>query len=164
MKDRYGKKLISPKMSLEYNGDENDFYQAIIEFYGIDVRGPSYEGRVYVNNRDADQNTPLDESSGYVGSYHIFGHDGCWGDEGHCEPLPYRTYDSRVHSHVAPQYKSLDATEAIRKCVRSKSKITVTVVPKIRGGQRMSDVKDVISCQRIRVTCYENPAKLKKSA
>lgn len=163
MVDKSVKKLISPKMSLSYHGEENDFYQAVIEFYGIDVRGPSYEGRVYVNNQDADENTPLDSSSGYVGSFYIFGHDGCWGDEGHCEPLPYRTYDSRVHSHVAPQYKFVDATEAIRKCVKSNSTITVTVVPIISEGSRMSNVKDVISCQRIRVTCYENPAKLKNS-
>ena len=164
MKDNFGNKLISPEMSLEYSSDENEFYQAVIEFYGIDVTGPSYEGRVYVNNTDADKNTPLVESSGYVGSYHIFGHDGCWGDEGHCEPVKYRTYDSRVHSHVAPQYKFVDATKAIKKCVRSNSNFTVTVVPKIRRGQRMSGVKEVVKCDRIRVTCYENPAELKRSA
>lgn len=88
-------------MSLEYNTDENDFYQAIIEFYGVDTNGPSYVGRVFVNNPNADENT-LDESSGYVGSYSVFGHDGCCGDEGHCEPTPNRAYDSRVHRHVDP--------------------------------------------------------------
>jgi hypothetical protein len=68
-----------------------------------------------------------------------------------------------VHSHAAPQYKFVDATQAIKKCLRTRSKITVTVVPIIPEGQRMSDAKDVISFQRIRVTCYENPAKLKKA-
>ena len=117
-----------------------------------------------MNNPDANEKTPLDESSGYVGSYSIFGHDGCWGDEGHCEPVPNRTYDSRLHSHVDPVYKSVNATKVLKKYAGSKSKFTITIIPKIGGDQRMSDAKDVIRCQRIRVTCYENPAELRKSA
>lgn len=164
MQDTYGNKMSTPDMILEYNDKENDFYQAVIEFYGVDTNGPTYEGRVYVNNPDADGNTPLKESSGYVGSYHVFGHDGCWGDEGHCHPLPNRAYDSRGHSHTSPVYKSVDATKAIRKCAKSNTNIIVTVVPKILGGQRMSDAKEVVSCERIRVTCYEDPAKFKKKS
>lgn len=164
MQDRYGNKISSPEMSLDYNEEESDFYKAVIEFYGIDTNGPSYEGRVYVNNPNADGNTLMDESSGYVGSYHIFGHDGCWGDEGHCDMPQYRPYDSRTHSHADPVYTAIDATKLIKKYVKSKSNIIITVVPVIFGGQRMSDAKDVVKCERIRITCYENPAKLKNSA
>jgi hypothetical protein len=164
MEDKYGNKMSTPELSLEYNEEENDFYQAVIEIYGLDTNGPSYEGRVYVNNPKADGKTPLDESAGYVGSFDIFGHDGCWGDEGHCDVLPDRPYDSRIHSHTDPVYKSIRATKAIKKCVKSKSKITITIVPKIFGGQRMSDAKDVVKCERVRITCYENPAKLRNSA
>jgi hypothetical protein len=164
MKDKYGNKFTSPEMYLEYNEDENEFYQGIIEFYGLDCTGPSYEGRVYVNNPNADENTPMDEKSGYVGSYCIFGNDGCWGDKGHCEAKLQRKYDSRVHSHITPQYKFVDATKVLKKCAKSKSKFTVTVVPQIGRDQNMSDTKDVVKCQRIRATCYENPAELKKSA
>lgn len=159
MQDNYGNNLSTPEIILEYDDKDNDFYQAVIEFYGVDTNGPTYEGRVYVNNPDADGNTPLDESSGYVGSYYIFGHDGCWGDEGHCHILPNRAYDSRSHSHTDRVYKSVDATKAIKECVKSNVNITVTVVPKIRGGQKMSDTKEVVRCERIRLTCYENPAK-----
>jgi hypothetical protein len=163
IKDRYGNSLSTPEMILEYNDRENDFYQALIEFYGVDTNGPTYEGRVYVNNPNADGKTPLDESSGYVGSYYVFGHDGCWGDEGHCHVLPNRTYDSRTHSHTDPVYKAVDATKAIKKCVKANTNIVVTVVPKVRGGQKMSNTKEVVRCERIRLTCYENPAKSKKS-
>ena len=154
MEDKYGNTLSTPKLSLEYDEEENDFYQAVIEIYGLDTNGPSYEGRVYVNNPKADRNTPLKESSGYVGSYDIFGHDGCWGDEGHCDVLPDRPYDSRIHSHTDPVYKSIRATKAIKKCVKSKTNITITIVPRILGGQRMSDAKDVVKCERVRITCY----------
>lgn len=163
MKYKTGSKFISPEMYLEYPEGENEFYQGVIEFYGLDSNGPSYEGRVFLNNPNADENTPLNEASGYVGSYYIFGNDGCWGDMGHCDPKFQRTYDSRVHSHIAPQYQFVDATEALKRCVKSKTKFTVTVVPLIKAGQNMSDARDVVKCQRIRATCYENPAELKMS-
>ena len=164
MKYKVGNKFTSPEMYLEYPEGENEFYQGVIEFYGLDSRGPSYTGRVFLNNPNADENAPLNESSGYVGSYYIFGNDGCWGDIGHCDPKIQRNYDSREHYHVELQYQFVDATEALRKCVKSKTKFTVTVVPLIKVGQAMSDTKDVVRCQRIRATCYENPAELKKSA
>ena len=164
MKYNYGNRFTSPEMYLEYSGDENDFYQAVIEFYGVDCTGPSYEGKVYVNNPNADENTPSNEKNGYVGSYYVFGNDGCWGGKGHCEAKFQRMYDSRKHSHIAPQYKFIDATKVLKKLARSKSNFTVTVVPRIGRDQKMSNVKDVVKCQRIRVTCYENPAELKQSA
>ena len=164
MKYKVGNKITSPEMYLEYPKGENEIYQGVIEFYGLDSTGPSYTGRVFLNNTKADENTPLNEASGYVGSYYIFGNDGCWGDIGHCDPKIQRSYDSRVHSHISPQYQFIDATKALKKCVKSKTKFTVTVVPLIKVGQAMSDTKDVVKCQRIRATCYENPAELKKSA
>lgn len=163
MKDSYGNKFTSPEMYLEYNTNQNEFYQGVIEFYGVDITGPSYEGRVYVNNPNADENTPTDEKNGYVGSYYVFGNNGCWGDKGHCEVKVRREYDSRTYSHIRPQYMSVDATKVLKKCAISKSKFTVTVIPRIGRDQRMSDAKDVVKFQRIRVTCYENPAVLKKS-
>ena len=163
MEHKYGNKFTSPEINLEYNADENEFDQGLIEFYGVDCTGPSYQGRVYVNNPNADENTPLDEKNGYVGSYYVFGNDGCWGDKGHCDTRFQRKYDSRTHSHITPQYMSVDATKKLKECARSKSKITVTVVPVIGRDQRMSDAKDVIKFQRIRITCYENPEKLKVS-
>ena len=163
MKDNYGNKFTSPEMYIEYNADENEFYQAVIEFYGVDCTGPSYEGKVYVNNPNANENTPADEKNGYVGSYYVFGNDGCWGDKGHCDTKFQRKYDSRIHSHITPQYMSVDATKLLKECVRTKSKFTVTVLPRVGRGQRMSDAKDVIKFQRIRVNCYENPEKLKSS-
>jgi hypothetical protein len=164
MRDKIGTKWASPKISLNFNRNENDFYRAVIEFYGIDVSGPSYEGRVFVNNLKASENTPLNEANGYVGSYHIFGHDGCWGDKDHCEVPPRRTYDSRIQSSLAPAYKYLNATKIIKKLIWSNSDATVTIIPIVGRGQRMSDAKDVVHISRIRINCYEKPLKINKSA
>lgn len=164
MKDKVGNKLTSPEISLSFNRDENEFYRAVIEFYGIDVSGPSYEGRVFLNNPKANENTSLNEANGYVGSYHIFGHDGCWGDKGHCEIAPRRTYDSRIQSSLAPAYKYVNATKMTKKLIWSKSNATITIIPIVGRGQRMSDAKDVVHISRIRINCYEKPLKVSKSA
>ena len=78
-----------------------------------------------------------------MGSYHIFGHDGCWGDKDHCEIPARRTYDSRIQSSLAPAYKYLNATNIIKKLIWSKSNATITIIPIVGRGQRMSDAKDV---------------------
>jgi hypothetical protein len=161
MRDKVGKKWISPEIPLSFDRNENDFYRAVIEFYGIDVSGPSYKGRVFVNNAKADENTPLNEAKGYVGSFHIFGHDGCWGDEGHCEIPPRRIYDSRIQSSLAPAYKYLNATKVIKKLIFSKSNATVTIIPIVGRGQRMSDAKDIVHISRVRINCYEKSLKVK---
>jgi len=162
--NRYvGNKLTSPPISLYFNQEETDFYKASLELYGVDVSGPSYEGRVFINNPRADENTPTNEESGYVGSYHIFGHNGCFGDEGHCEIPQRRSYDSRAKADAAPCYKSLDATMALKKVIESKNEIVVTVVPLAVRGGKMGEPKDIVHIDRIRINCYENYVKLKKS-
>ena len=56
-----------------------DVYRIGIEFHGLDHSGPSYEGMVFINNSEATLKTPTTIKNGYVGSYHIFGHGGCFG-------------------------------------------------------------------------------------
>ena len=162
LRDKVGNRFISPEIPLSFDRSENEFYRAVIEFYGIDVSGPSYKGRVFVNNPKANENTPLNEANGYVGSYHIFGHDGCWGDKDHCEMPPRRTYDSRIQSSLAPAYKFLNATKIVQKLIWSKSNATITIIPIVGRGQRMSDAKDVVHMSRIRINCYEKPLKISK--
>jgi hypothetical protein len=162
-KGNVGNIFTSPGIRMYYNREENEFYKAVIEFYGVDVSGPSYEGRVFLNNHKANGNTSLNEKSGYIGSYYIFGHNGCFGDEGHCEIPSRRTYDSRSKSDVTPCYKSLDATKVIKKLIESKDEIIVTIVPLVVTGGRMGDAKDVVHIDRIRISCYENYLKLTKS-
>jgi hypothetical protein len=53
---------------------EEPLQRAEIVIYDIDTSSFSYEGRVFLNNRDADQKTPLSPEHGYVGSYFIFGY------------------------------------------------------------------------------------------
>lgn len=103
-------------------------YRADIEFHEVDHAGASYEGRVYLNNPDADESTGYDHPS-YAGSYHIFGHGGCLGDPGHCEVKPRGRYDPRPSHPLTPAKKVVSATDSVKRAIERGNEVTVTVVP-----------------------------------
>ena len=59
--------------------------RADLVFSGVDHSQTSYEVRVFLNNPTADASTPRTAEHGYAGRFVVFGHGGCFGDEGHCE-------------------------------------------------------------------------------
>ena len=76
----------------------------------MEQAGPGYEARVFLNNPDADQNTPRTAEHGYAGSFHVYGLG---------VPLPEK----------AAIQKSVMATDAVRAATKDSSHVTVTVVP-----------------------------------
>lgn len=128
-------KSTSPEIDLADVAPE--FARADIEFEGLDHSGSTYEGRVYLNNPDADENTETTLEAGYAGSYFIFGHGGCFGDEGHCDVAPRATYDPRPPHALWPTRKVVVATEAIRRAVAAGSAMTITVVPVVLSTTEM---------------------------
>lgn len=72
-----------------------DYSRVDVELHGVDQAVPSYEGRIFLNNPDADEDAARDESSGYLGSFFVFGKDDCWGEEGHCDVREARKFDRR---------------------------------------------------------------------
>jgi tyrosinase len=159
---KVGNVFNSPPIKLNWVKEENEFYRADIEFFGIDISGPSYEGRVFLNNPKANANTDLSLETGYAGSYYIFGHGGCYGDEGHCEIKQRRTFDSRTEHDLTPAYKSMIATDAIKRIIKTTKEIVISVVPITARSARMSDAKEIVYIDRIRISCYENYSKLNK--
>jgi tyrosinase len=101
--------------------------RADIEFHNVAHGGASYEGRVYVNNPNANANTGYDDPS-YAGSYHIFGHGGCLGDPGHCDVKPRRPGDPRPAHPLTPAKKVVIATAAVKRAI-AQGEASVTVVP-----------------------------------
>ena len=65
--------------------EEGRFTRADLVFSGVDHSQTSYEVRVFLNNPTADASTPRTAEHGYAGRFVIFGHGGCFGDDGHCE-------------------------------------------------------------------------------
>jgi tyrosinase len=132
-----------------------DFHRADLVFDGVDHSGATFEARVFLNNTGATAKTATTVQNGYAGSFHIFGHGGCFGDVGHCEVrgLP-RPYDPRPAHPLTPARKILIATDAIRRAVAKGKQITVTVVPIVRAGTDEVDYDDVLKFERISVRTY----------
>jgi hypothetical protein len=130
-----------------------------IEFQQVDDSGASFEGRVFLNNPEADENTDLNLENGYAGSFFIFGHGGCFGDEGHCEVDTERAfdpYDPRRSHPMTPVETSVEATEAVQRTASEGEDVTVTVVPVIMGLTEQTDVENVFKHDlHPRIVAYE---------
>jgi tyrosinase len=150
-----GPKYTSPPLyvgALDPAGSRYD-----IEFHHVDHAGASYEGRVYLDNPDADENSGYDDPS-YAGSYHVFGHGGCLLEDGHCEVKPRRPYDPRPSHPLTPAKKVVIATEPVKRAVAENKTVTVTVVPIIEPlPYDLEDgkyEKDPVGIDYVRVISY----------
>jgi tyrosinase len=148
------KPFVSKPLHLNVKTLENPFKRADIEIYGIDHSGSSYEGRVFLNNPDANHSTSKTRAKGYAGSFYIFGHGGCYGDVGHCEIHgDRRSYDYRPSHPLTPAYKRIIATDIIRQLGKKTSEFTITIVPVLAKGTIITD--EVVKFERISIITYD---------
>ena len=146
-------KATSPEIDLR--DVDADFTRADVEFHGVDHSGSSYEGRVFVNNPDADADTELTLANGYADSYYIFGHGGCYFGEGHCDVQPRGPYDPRPPHELWPTRKVVIATEAIRAAAEGGSSLTITVVPVVTATSDIaSDDEELPKFEMVSVITY----------
>ena len=123
---------------------------------GLETVCPSYEGRVFFNNPDADETTEPDEESGYAGSFHIFGHS-CYSDPGHCDVRPPRLpYDDRPPSPALPVEVHLTVTEALIRAAEGDGTVTVTIVPIVSDvpAYVTADVENVLKLESVSLIAY----------
>lgn len=146
------KKHVTPVIQL--GTIDRDFSRADIEFDGVDHRGASFEARIFLNNPQADEHTTKTLETGYAGSFHIFGHGGCFEDEGHCDVAPRRAYDPRPAHPLSPTRKIVIATEAVRQALQTGDTATVTVVPIVTSLNERCDTEDVLHCDSVRIVTY----------
>jgi hypothetical protein len=148
---------VSKEIEFDISKLEKEFYRADIEIYDVDHSGPSYEGRIFLNNQQANHNTELTLKNGYVGSYNIFGHGGCFGDLGHCDvPTERRMYDHRPSHQLRPQYKRIIITEALKEIGKTTSKFIITIVPYLYGEPPEGEPLDVVKFQKIGIITYDS--------
>jgi hypothetical protein len=131
------------------------FHRADVIFDGVDHSGASFEARVFLNNPAATAKTATTVKNGYAGSFHIFGHGGCFGDVGHCDVHGQpRPYDPRPAHPLTPARKVLIATEAVRRALARGKPLTVTVVPIVRAGTPECDYENVLKFEKLSVQTY----------
>jgi tyrosinase len=108
------------------------FTRADVVFTGVDHSEASYEVRLFLNNPAATASTPRRAEQGYAGRFTIFGHGGCYGDEGHCEvPAPSTDpTDLRPAHPLTPLDTYVTITDALRRILAHDGALrTVTLVP-----------------------------------
>ncbi len=110
------------------------YRRADLIFDGVDHSGHSYALRVFFNNPGATADTNPSAENGYAGSVYVFGHGGCFGDEGHCEvPTGRRPFDLRPPHQLTPAKMWLEVTGAMRQIAQREQSLVVTVVPMVPG-------------------------------
>jgi hypothetical protein len=149
--DRYvSPPLQVPAPSALYKHDRVD-----LEMHGVEHSGESFAVRVFVNAADAGPETPaVRENPAYAGSFYIFGHGPCLGDEGHCDVRtgPITPYDFRPSHQLMPQYHRLAITDALRAGAHEDTFIVTLVVVANHGGSYES--VDALTFRRLSVVAY----------
>ncbi|MDQ3875301.1 MAG: hypothetical protein M3322_07125 [Actinomycetota bacterium] len=146
-------KYVSDALELPAPEEGERLVRVDFVFYGVDHSGPSYEARVFVNNPDADVNTPRDASAGYAGSFTVFGHGGCYGDEGHCdrEQQTRDAFDVRPPHPLTPWTKTVIVDEDLYPALGES--VTVTVVAVVPGSAG-PEATDALSFERVRLVTH----------
>jgi hypothetical protein len=147
-------RFVSAPIELSPAVATGDYSRADLIFEGVDHSQASYEGRVYINAPRADVKTGRDHHS-YAGSFHIFGHGGCFGDVGHCDiPTgPRDPFDLRQAHPLTPVVKVVIVTDALKRIVGKaggSSSITVTVVAVAPGR----DSNEWLKFDEVRLVTY----------
>ena len=134
------KRYVSEPIDNPARDGQPPFQRADLIFYGVDHSGPSFEARVYFNDPEVDESTARDADS-FAGSFTVFGHGGCAGDEGHCEVPqgPRDPFDRRPPHALTPQTKTVVVTEALRRISDPKLVIGVVAVGPGPDGPRALD-------------------------
>lgn len=125
-------------------------------FYGLDRSGPSFEGRVFLNATQVTAATPCTASEGFVGVFTVFGHGGCVGGPGHCDPRvePDPDFELRLPQGLPPVTKTVELSQGAIERLDTQETFTVTVlaVEPTEAGPAAADRLDFDSW---RLTVYE---------
>lgn len=106
-----------------------EFTRADLEFYGINHYRPSYTVYVYFNDKRVPTDDVDEERPSYAGSFSVFGHATCAGDDGHCVvPLGQRRFDDRPSHPLTKAFKRVVVTDALRRAVNEGEKLSVTLM------------------------------------
>lgn len=144
----YSGRYVSTAIPLNLGSKKDGFDRADIEIYGIDQSGASFEGRVFLNNPEANLATPLSPENGYAGSFHVYGY-GIWPAD-----VTARLAKPAASQAIrAPITKTLIATEAVRRAAAKGNEARVTVVP-VFPGNPPRDAGDAFKLEGVRIIVH----------
>jgi len=130
------------------------FQRADLEFYGINHFRPSYVARIYFNDPDVGPDNATEERESYAGSFAIFGHQRCSGDEGHCEVHEHaRRFDDRPSHPLTRAFKRVVVTDALRRCL-DREELLITVVVASDPQEATEADESLLDFQGMQITTF----------
>lgn len=139
-------KFVSGPIHLALDPKKLDFDRADVEIHGLEQAGSSFEGRIFLNNPNADLHTPLSHEQGYAGSFHVYGY-GIWPGDLEKDRSEIAAESESVR---APIQKTVIATKAIRAAAAQGKDVTVTIVP-VYPGNPPRDASDALKLDEVRI-------------
>ncbi len=134
---------------------DGDLARADLEVYGIDHFRPSYTALVFFNDAGVTARNASPRRRSYAGSFSIFGHAECLGDEGHCAVhADARRFDSRPSHPLTRAFKRVVVTDAVRALGRART-LTVTIV--VACDPAASDYEadgPLFDCRGVQLTAF----------
>ena len=134
--------------------EQTEFARADLELFGINHFRPSYTAHVYLNAPEQGELQPTQDT--YAGSFSIFGHGRCSGDEGHCEVhQQLRRFDDRPSHPLTRAFKRVVITDALRRALQTgttRVTITVDVVAPADGAPANEPLLDL---QGLQITTFD---------
>jgi hypothetical protein len=151
--------FVSNPSTVVLTAPSEPYVRADLELHGVDHSKASFEGRLFLNNPEAGPDTPTTDES-YAGSFWIFGHGGCAGGEGHCEPSrELRPFDFRAEHQLTPISKLVVITAKLRQLVPPARDFSVRIVPYVRpeSAERLPSnlVTDLLHFERVDLLAYQ---------
>jgi tyrosinase len=120
-------RFVSKPIDIE-GSVRSSFAKAEVRLHRVPQLPRSCFVRVFLNLKDANANTPIDDSH-YAGYLAIFGHGDCIGGPGHCEVPQRGKYDLRPRSHNTPRNHRVDVTKCAKGLfAEGASSIQITLV------------------------------------
>jgi tyrosinase len=135
-------RFISSPLELTASQIAGTFRRADVVFYEVDARGASFTARVFLDRPGPKPNTSPGRKRGYAGFFTIFGHGGCFGDDGHCDVPDARDrdpFDLDPPHPLTPQTKLVEVTARLMEIGGKSVIVTVLPVTRSKGGAQLID-------------------------
>lgn len=122
---------------LELPDPKHGFDRVDLILYDVDHSAGSFEARIFLGApRDLARDAGV-EHPAYAGSFFVFGHGRCHGEEGHCDlPEGRAPFDLRLPHHLEPETEIVTVTAAIERLLDAKKRrASVDVIAHGPGGE-----------------------------
>lgn len=134
--------------------EDPHYVRADLEFFSINHFRPSFTVHLFFNDDTVDETNYQEDRPTRAGSFSIFGHDVCTGDEGHCAGEgPWRRFDRRPSHPLTRAFKRVTVTDALREAVAEWEDLVITAV--VVAVPSEMEYERLLECEGVQLVTFE---------